>query len=273
MRLADNESMRRTLLLIGIATLSGCAENPFRQYYVDRTGGADITKSDRIVLADAPPEIIGGSNLDEDAQRMLENGYVLLGFSSFFGPSGQEAKVREQAASLHAAVAIIYSNYKDTLSGSMPLTTPATQTSYTNAQATAYGSRGTVNAYGTATTTTYGSSTTYVPYTVDRSNYFASYWVKQNIATLKLGCHISDLTSEQRRTIASNKGVQVVSVIKGTPAYRADILKGDIIRSIGGDQVFDSAAFHEITKKDAGQTVDVELLRDGKPITKTIKLN
>jgi C-terminal processing protease CtpA/Prc len=214
----------------------------------------------------------GQTTQENDTQTMLEKGYALIGFSSFYAPSGQERKALAQAEHVHAAMVLVYSNYKDTLSGTMPITTPTTQTSYTNASASAYGNGGFANAYGSATTTTYGSETTYVPYNVSRSNYFATYWVKANLAHIKLGCIVKDLDDEQRRSISSNKGVLVSAVIWGTPAFQSDILKGDIIRKIGGDEVFGVASFQEITLKHAGQSVDVEFVRDSKPQTKTIQL-
>jgi len=45
------------------------------------------------------------------------------------------------------------------------------------------------------------------------------------------GTHIKDLTPEIRQQIGSNKGMLVYAVIKGSPAFEADILKGDVLKN------------------------------------------
>jgi C-terminal processing protease CtpA/Prc len=263
--------MIRSQWIALLLLLSGCAANPFRQFYTDKTGGEDVTTSRKVVRIDGAPTVEMGTTPEEDSQRMSEDGYILVGFSSFLAPSGQEQKALDQAKNVHAALVLVYSKYKDTISGMTPMTTPTTQTSHTDAQATAYGSGGVVNAYGTATTTTYGTETTYIPYSVNRSTYFASYWVKANLSYFKLGCLVKDLDDEQRRSISSNKGVLVTTVIKGTPAFQSDLLKGDIIRKIGGEEVFGVQRFHELTNKHAGQPTKIEYIRNGKTREKTIQ--
>jgi len=93
----------------------------------------------------------------------------------------------------------------------------------------AYGYGGYASYSGTAYTTTYGSKTTYIPYTVHRSDYLATYWIKMKPPIF--GTHIKDLTPEIRQQIGSNKGMLVYAVIKGSPAFEADILKGDVLKN------------------------------------------
>lgn len=63
------------------------------------------------------------------------------------------------------------------------------------------------------------------------------------------------------------------AVVKNSPAFRADILKGDILRKIGDVELYGSASFREIVAKFAGQKIIVEILRDGKEFQKEIQLD
>ena len=44
-------------------------------------------------------------------------------------------------------------------------------------------------------------------------------------------------TLEQKQEIESNKGVIIKRVEKGSPAFNADILEGDIIKKINIDEI------------------------------------
>jgi C-terminal processing protease CtpA/Prc len=65
----------------------------------------------------------------------------------------------------------------------------------------------------------------------------------------------------------------VYAVIKDSPAFRADILKGDILRKIGDIDIYDLKNFQQVMVQYAGQKVHVEILRDGQAIKKDIQLN
>lgn len=208
--------------------LTGCATNLFQQYYFDQTGGVDITKLPNYLPSPETPQLFRGSNIEEDAQKMLEAGYALIGYSSFnAGSETPSAKTNllllvfpmalatqntnTQIGStdviafgkkVHAATILLYSKYTNTLSGVMPITLPDTTTIQTNASATGhsigvgnysgmiygsdinamYSGRSNTNSSsyvsGSATTTITGNKTTYVPYNVNRYDYFASYWFK-----------------------------------------------------------------------------------------------
>ena len=220
--------MKRLLILVGIVILlSGCAtlENPYSKFYQDRTGGVDLSKSDMVILPKGDPQIFTGSNVDADAQKMFEDGYDLVGFSSFNAGEVDKGKLIAQARKVKAEVVVFYSQYTNTLSGVMPLTLPdnhtvtTTYTGNSNISGNVYGSRGgwanysgTGSSFGTANTTIYGSKTTYIPYSQNRYDYMASYWIKMKKPIF--GVLAIDLTSEQRSKIGTNKGAFVYGVVK-----------------------------------------------------------
>jgi hypothetical protein len=205
----------------------GCA-TLFAQFYYDKTGGADLTKLPSVVLPTGEPQVYRGNKPEQDALKMFEDNYNLIGYSLFNARNVDENSAVAQAKKVHAPVVILYSKYTGSVSGSIPLTLPDTQTSSTSLYGSAYGYGGYASYSGTAYTTTYGSKTTYIPYTVHRSDYLATYWIKMKPPIF--GTHIKDLTPEIRQQIGSNKGMLVYAVIKGSPAFEADILKSDVLK-------------------------------------------
>lgn len=277
----------KRLLLVGIVVLlSGCAtlENPYSKFYQDRTGGVDLAKSDMVILPKGDPQIYTGNNVDADAQKMYEDGYNLIGFSSFNAGEVDKGKLIAQARKVKAEVVIFYSQYTNTLSGVMPLTLPdnhtvtTTYTGNSNISGNIYGSgggwanySGSGSSFGTANTTIYGSKTTYIPYSQNRYDYMASYWIKMKKPIF--GVLAVDLTSEQRSKIGTNKGAFVNVVVKGSPAFLADIFKGDIITKINEEDVKDAADLELKVNSNFGKTIAVALVREGNVVTKDIQLS
>lgn len=262
--------IRKLMVAIGLlALLQGCA-TPFAQFYYDQTRGADLTKLPSVVLPTGEPQVYRGSDQEQDALKMLEDNYNLVGYSSFNAGNVNENGAITQAKKVNAAVVILYSKYTGSVSGSVPLTLPDTRTSSTSLSGSAYGSGGYASYSGTAYTTTYGSKTTYIPYTVHRSDYLATYWIKMKPPIF--GTHIRDLTPEIRQKIGSNKGVLIYAVIKGSPAFEADILKGDVLKKIGDVAVYDAESFQNVLTEYQGREVDVLIVRGDKEIHKSVKL-
>ena len=158
---------------------------------------------------------------------------------------------------------IVNPQYTGSVTTNMPLTTPTSQTSYTTGQATAYGSGGTATAYGSATTTTYGTKTTYIPVTVHRSDYAAAYFVKLKY---KVGIFTRDLGDEERQKYETNRGAVIQLVVDETPAFNADLLPGDYIKSIDGNRIASSADFSRITENLNGM-VPFVVIRNGQEKT------
>mgnify|MGYP001592191526 CR=1 FL=1 len=262
--------IRQFIVVFGvIALLQGCA-TPFAQFYYDQTGGADITKLPSVVLPTGEPKVYRGNDQEQDALRMFEDNYNLVGYSSFNAGNVDENGAVTQAKKVNASVVILYSKYTGSVSGSVPLTLPDTRTSSTSLSGSAYGSGGYASYSGTAYTTTYGTQTTYIPYTVHRSDYLATYWIKMKPPIF--GTHIRDLTPEIKQQIGSNKGVLIYAVIKESPAFEADILKGDVLRKIGDIAVFDGESYQKALTEYQGREVDVLIIRGDKELHKSVKL-
>jgi len=262
--------MKKFSLLILFLFCSGCI-NPYVKYYRDQTNGVDVTTDPRVILPTEEPKIIAGKNVNLDNAEMFENGYKRLGYSSFNAGDVGEDKLMEQAKKVDAEIAIYYSRYTNTITGSIPLTLPDNQTTTTNYSGNVYGNGSTASYYGSTTSTTYGTTTVDIPYSQNRYDYMATFWIKTKPPIF--GVNLKDLDSELREKIGSNKGVVVAFVIKDTPAFFADILKGDILLKLNNSEIIDSKTFTKLTHEFAGQIVKVKLFRNGKQLSKKIKLN
>src|SRR5690242_211934 len=71
-------------MLLGVA---GCAVNGFEKYYSPQPGSETVPNNPRFEHRTGEPQIYSYSNDPKsDNQRALEDGYVLIGHSSFYGP-------------------------------------------------------------------------------------------------------------------------------------------------------------------------------------------
>ncbi len=253
-----------------LALLCGCASNPYSRFYHDYTGGKRVADASGSVTVNNP-ELRHGGNPRADADEMRRNGYDCIGVSSFNGAGLSESGAVTQAKRVRAEIVFVYREYTETLSGSTPLVLPDTKTSVSYGHASAYGAGGSASSFGSSTTTTYGTQTMYMPYNIRRFDYLATFWVKAK--TPAFGAVLADLTSEQRRQIQSNKGVVVLIVMRGSPAFSNDVLEGDIIKRVNDFDVVDKMQCVEVFNKFRGKTVSLLLLRNGKEVQKQFSLN
>ncbi len=260
--------MKKMLFLLPLLFIFSSCANPYSNFYTDLTGGVDILENPNIIVPTDKPNLIQGSNIENDGIRMLENGYLLIGESSFNAGNAHQNMAIEHAKKVHADTVIVYSQYTNTLSGSMPLTVPNTQTSYHSGNI--YGSGGGFANYS-GSSTTYGTSTTYMPYHIRRYGYYATFWIKAK--PLSLGIRFDNLTDELRRKVESNKGVCIFVVVKDSPAFNADLLNGDIIRKCNNIEVVNASHFIDLLAENKGQQIELEIFRNGKTIVKQIQLN
>lgn len=269
----NGEIMKQLLYMSFVILLTACASNPFSKFYSDLTNGEDLTKFNHLILLEKgqKPLLYKGADKDEDRIKMLENNYTMIGYSSFNAGNVDENGVYSQAKKVHATAIVLYSQYTNTVSGSMPLTLPNTQSSNTNISGNVYGSGGYANYSGYANTTTYGTKTTYIPYNVRRYDYGATYWVKRKSITF--GIVPVDLDADLRAKIQSNKGMLIEAVIKNSPAFRADIFRGDILKSIGTIDIYERSNLEEALNKYIGTMAKVIILRNGKLIEKEVIFN
>jgi membrane-associated protease RseP (regulator of RpoE activity) len=201
--------------------------NPFAESYVSRM--SPPTSGPAVV------QIFSGEDKVVDHQRLLEDGYDLLGYSSFESGNVAPEKLKSQAAALHADLALIYSRGLDTLEGHAQKTGRTYQSP----------------ADPKADTTYY--------------EYFATYWTKLPMPLL--GLHV------QRAGGSAEGGLEVVAVIKQSPADLSGVQNGDVLSRLGEVALSKPEELVQAAQRYAGQSVDLHFSRDGEPMRKTVVLN
>jgi C-terminal processing protease CtpA/Prc len=200
---------------------------------------------------------------------MWSRGFRPIGFASFNGPAAGPAAALAAAKKVGAQYVVVARQFTNTVSGAIPLTTPTATTSYSQGTANIYGSGG--SAYGTynGTTTTYGSQTTYIPYSVAHYDQMAVFFAP--MPRHGLGVMMANVPDTMAQQLGSAKGALVNAVRRDSPAFRADILPGDVIISVNGSEVTglpDAMAIQQL----AGQTITIGINRRGSTITKQLAL-
>lgn len=268
--------MKKLLIIVFVTSLLlGCV-NPYQKYYFELPSAKATIQNRRAILlseGEEPKIFRGSSDKTKDAQVMMENGYFPIGFSCFNASRIKKSDIISEAKNLRACAVVVYAKYTNTISGVAPLLWPTIQTSTTSLSGTILGSGGGgANLFGSGQTITYGTQVLSVPYNVTRYDFAAVYFIR--VKPEVLGIIPKPLSPELRQKIGSNKGVLVFAVVKDSPAFRADILEGDIIKRIGDIEVTgDAKNSDEIIQKYAGKKVTILLIRDGNEITKEVQCN
>jgi hypothetical protein len=262
--------MKIGAMLLVAVLCTGCATNGYKQFYQELPRAKDVL-GNRVAPAPAEPKVerLGGQYSDYE-QRFARAGYIVIGHSSFNGAEESDRNAIAQGRAVAADIVVILSpKFTETRTASIPITTPTTQTSYTNANATAYGGGQTVNAYGNSTTTTYGTQTNYIPVTTHRYDQTAVYLVKRKFS---FGAYFDALTDSERAQLGSNKGVRIMGVVDSSPAFDADLLVDDIVLAINGRGVAGPEAMNDLIDEFKGQRIELSLLRGGQPKTLQVQL-
>jgi PDZ domain len=261
-------------LLSALAVLTGCASG-YKQFY-QPANDIDPQKISELRVAPPPSQPIieraHPGNPDEVLKAYAKRGYIMIGSSMFnSGRSESEDAAVRQGQEVHADLVLILNpNYTGSVTSSIPITTPTTSTTYSNATATAYGRGGPVTAYGSGTSTTYGTATNYIPMTVNRVDYGAVYFIKRKFT---FGAFYRDLNDAERQELQTNRGSVARLIVDGTPAFNADILIGDVFITLDGVAIANSQALSELLGEKKGKTITLSILRRGQSLDKTLQLN
>jgi hypothetical protein len=225
-----------------LAILTGCATRPnsYTQYYQDKAG-PDLTN---LPPYSGSTQILTTSNTVNDAKDLYRNGYTLLGVSEFQAPSQSDNDLRLQAIKVGADVVLCSRVF-------LRIGTPAIWPSDKNSQ-------GMITPAG-------------MPITDRIYQYQAGFFRKGRPAIL--GVMYRPIPTEIRQKLARNTGVLVHVVVTGSPASNANILEGDVILKMAGEDVMAETDMGEKLNKLAGQKVDLEIWRDGQVQTISVQLN
>ena len=100
-------------------------------------------------------------------------------------------------------------------------------------------------------------------------DWLATYYVRFQ---LPFGATFRDLSAQERATLASDGGVEIGSVIGGTPASRANLITGDFVLKLNGKPFANRAAFQALLKQHAGHPVTLSIVRNGETLERVVRL-
>jgi pimeloyl-ACP methyl ester carboxylesterase len=89
----------------------------------------------------------------------------------------------------------------------------------------------------------------------------------------RMGVQLAPLEADRAKELGIAGGMRVPGVMPGTPAEQAGVKSGDIMVAIDGQRFSDiQSGLNLLRGRRAGDTLKVELLRDGKPVNVEITL-
>ena len=279
----NGQLMKLLLPLMLVGTLVGCASNPFSEYYRDYTKQFPPGFEGRLLPPTTEPRVISVSleNHREEARRLQENRYVAIGEASFRGGAPTKKQLSQHAREVAAEVVLFSSEFSHTEEGIEPILTyepgtSSTTTQYGTVNANAYGSGGYAyasgNYSGTSTTTTPGKlQTRYVPYQRQVYDYGATFWRRMKPGAF--GARLSTVPEEMRAALQRNTGAYVELVMLDSPAFKANIMRGDVVIRVADQPVESVADCIALISAHAGQRVPVTFIRNGQTITVEVQLS
>ena len=182
-------------------------------------------------------KIFKGSDKDRDYLRLLEDGYDLLGLSSFKAGEVPPDQAAAQAREIKADVVMVYTNRFGKVPDAVKM--EAARNKLKNKSD--YGAAPEFELLGNME---YGFE------------YYATFWTK--LLPPLLGVHVNDRPQGDK-----TPGVPVVAVIKNSPAAAADIRGGDEVLRIGTQETNNGESLVKAVRDQAGKTVEVTWSRDG----------
>lgn len=258
--------MKKIIFIYMVLFLTSCT-NYFKDYYTGLSEEEiknlnEKYPSTNTILKESHP-----SHFYQDENDLVSNGYLLIGRSLFNAGDVNKNDALKFGKKIGADIVMLYIQYTNTVNTVTPITLP----DFTDVNTSYYNSYG--GLIGGAKSTIYGSSTTYIPSSVRRYDYLAIYW-KKNPEKPKIGIMFNNLSDEQKQRYKTNKGVTAAFIMNNSPAFKNDILKGDIISKINGKTIYDITSLPEIIESITNKSiVTFDIIRDGKKISKKIKID
>ena len=234
-------SIRTAILSFALAASAPAIAGPFEDFF-QATGA----KAEDGIRSKSPPQVLTSNDLDADVRRLLEDGYFMVGASSWVGTPEDAKATAKFAKKIRANIALVQYRYIDTVSGGteivmLPLNFGGM---IGNAQ----------------------------PVSFARYEQTAYFFVKAKPEKIGLGLLLEPLSPIQVRATGSGKGLSISVVVRGSPAFDAGMIAEDIVLTIAEQDASTLDRIAQIKADYAGQTVPVEIIRDGQPQTLQITM-
>lgn len=239
--------MKKLFLILFVIFIAGCTStNPYTDTYVN-TSGSNISINDKKPLSSLDIKIINSDNIKEDLVKTYENGYEMIGYSSFNTLDLSEKYIKDQALNVSATLVIYSKKFVSQDSELEPV--------FFNGFC--YG--------GYSSLSCTGADWQYV--LKSKYDYLATFWIKTNLT--ELGVLVQDISLSNRKELGINYGIEVNAIRKDSEAYNKLAL-GDVIIKIENYDVKNKDDYKKIISENRGKKVNLEILRKNKRISKEL---
>lgn len=232
------------LIAIGLQTAQA-AENLYEQHYQSQSN-----QNLKSIHSLPDTKMYVSNHDDEDNISMLEKGYDLMGSSGFEAGGIMPDMALDHAKSIKADVVLVYSKYASKKSAISALDT-----------------------IKEAARTTGEIDPEVLEQNSEHYKYYASYWAKLPMPLL--GLHVIKLKRkhEDSGEIVAEKGLKVLAVINDSPAFKAGLMRGDVLVDVGNIHLQTPEQLMQAVKKYAGKRVQVSYVRNEATATTHATLN
>lgn len=228
----------------------------------------------RMIPPDGRPRVIKSQDIRADNWRMFEKGYAMVGFAKFDGPPADVGQAVRQARAAGAEVVVVQEKFAKSLTETVAVTQwPSDERTEIREQSSTYGGRrgARQQTRTTEVRVTRSPETVYMPRQVDYYEHSATFW--RRIENPLFGALVADLSDAQKQDLQTNRGLVVRAVMIDSPAFQADLLRGDILLRMNGEPVPSSQRFYSEIIDLAGKEVTFTLLRGKTEIDRRLRFN
>jgi len=239
------DAMRLLFATILPLLLLACS-SPQTEFYRDNTGGKNLRDPQEFVQAEGI-DVKYGDNAQEETIKYMESGLVMVGYSSFNAGSlaSNADGALNQAKKIGASMCVVYKpKHTETLQGSVSTFIPVFRGGYAIS----------------------------APIAMRQYDYLITFWMK-DAKKDPLGIRFADLSSEDKEKMQSNRGVKILAILRGSPAYIADLLRNDFIKKFNNVEVEDSEHLTRLIQQNQRKDVVIVVRRSGESKTFLLALS
>lgn len=258
LELLKKSSKNVVLGLGGILLVLTACGNPYRLHYVDVL--AQLPAAPSFMPASPAPRLVVTRNPREDVLRQIENGYLPIGYVKFNSVKADEKLALSQAKEVGADLVLTSAQLTNTVNETVA------QSVYVAPETVRIDNR--YSGGGGATHYSQQAVTYEGHYNTEFVNRETEFYDQKALFFRRVtppifGAIVSPIPEDLRKTLERNRGVMVRAVVKGSPAFRADVLMDDILIGLEGVDVIEPGQFYQHMHSLAGQNVTLTVIRNG----------
>ncbi len=248
-----------SIFLLGAMSFIGCASTTSVAKFYTKVQPIESVPEECRLAENEEPKVFYSDDIQSDLYSMRSNYFQVIGHSAWNGSvdaGGEEALMSDITSFCKekgAKVAIYSKKYTDTRNGiySIPLTN---NHYYTD-------SNGYMHSYSTTSFMTNSYSVNRYDYDV----YFLVHYEQSYIKTPKIGIEFRNLDSADRIKLQRNTGIFVDVVYENSPAFFANLSRGDVIIEINGTNILNGESYSSVSSNlSANDSVEIKYIRNGK---------